>query len=45
MVELQKIDKDNAYRENICNNYRDIRKVLIPGAADNLSKIIDEMIK
>ncbi len=45
MVELQKIDKDKAYRENICDNYRDIRKVLIPGAADNLSKIIDEMIK
>ncbi len=45
MVELQKIDKDKAYRQKISNSYADIRKVLAPGAADNLAKLVDKMIK
>jgi len=45
MVELQKIDQDETYRKKICDDYDDIRKVLLPGAADNLSKLADRMIE
>ena len=45
MVELQKIDQDETYRKKICDDYDDIRKGLLPGAADNLSKLADRMIE
>ncbi len=45
MVELDKIDRDKAYREKILNNYSDIRKKLKPGASKNLAKIADSFLK
>ncbi len=45
MVELQKIDHDIKYREEIELGYDDIRYNLKAGAAENLADLADEMLK
>ena len=45
MVELQRIDNDINYREKIEDGYRQIRKTLKPGAAMNVAKIANKMIR
>ena len=44
MVELQNIDQNKKYRENIQANYKEIKKSLKPGAAINVAKLAEEMI-
>ncbi len=44
MVELQKIDKDTKYRNEIISGYNEIRNNLQPGAAKNLANLAEEMI-
>ena len=44
MVELQKIDKDAKYRDEIISGYNEIRSSLQPGAAKNLANLAEEMI-
>jgi len=45
MVELQKIDKDAKYRDEIISGYNEIRGSLQPGAAKNLANLAEEMIR
>ena len=45
MVELQRIDNDISYREKIEDGYNQVRKTLKPGAAMNVAKIANKMIK
>jgi len=45
MVELQKIDKDTAYRESMEDGYNQIRKILKPGASMNVAKLANKMLK
>ena len=45
MVELQRIDNDINYREKIEDGYSQIRKTLKPGAAMNVAKIANKMIR
>ena len=45
MVELQRIDNDISYREKIEDGYSQIRKTLKPGAAMNVAKIANKMIR
>ena len=44
MVELQKIDKNKKYRENIQAGYKEIRSILRPGASINVAKLAEKMI-
>ena len=44
MVELQNIDQNKKYREDIQDSYKEIRSVLKPGAAINVAKLAEEMI-
>ena len=44
MVELQKIDKDDKYRNEIESRYSEIRSNLQPGAAKNLVILAEKMI-
>ena len=44
MVELQKIDKDDKYRNEIESGYSKIRSSLQPGAAKNLATLAEKMI-
>ena len=44
MVELQNIDQNKKYRENIQANYKEIKKSLKPGAAINVAKLAEKMI-
>jgi adenylate kinase len=44
MVELQKIDKDVKYRDEIISGYNEIRNSLQPGAAKNLAKLAEKMM-
>ena len=44
MVELQKIDKDDKYRNEIESRYSEIRSNLRPGAAKNLVILAEKMI-
>ena len=44
MVELQKIDKDGKYRNEIESGYSEIRSNLQPGAAKNLATLAEKMI-
>ena len=44
MVELQKIDKDYKYRNEIESRYSEIRSNLQPGAAKNLVILAEKMI-
>ena len=44
MVELQKIDKDDKYRNEIELGYSEIRNNLRPGAAKNLATLAEKMI-
>ncbi|MBT3697440.1 MAG: lipid-A-disaccharide synthase [Gammaproteobacteria bacterium] len=45
MVELQRIDNDISYREKIEDGYNQVRKTLKPGAAMNVAKIANKMIR
>ena len=45
MVELQKIDKDDKYRNEIELGYNEIRSNLQPGAAKNLAILAEKMIE
>ena len=45
MVELQKIDKDDKYRNEIESGYSKIRSSLQPGAAKNLVALVEKMIR
>ena len=45
MVELDKIDRDRVYREDILSNYLDIRKKLEPGASKKLALIANSLLK
>ena len=45
MVELQRIDKDIAYRKLIEDGYDQIRKILKPGASMNVAKLANKMLK
>jgi len=45
MVELQRIDKDIAYRESIEDGYSQIRKILKPGASMNVAKLANKMLQ
>jgi lipid-A-disaccharide synthase len=45
MVELQRIDKDIAYRESIEDGYNQIRKILKPGASMNVAKLANKMLR
>ena len=45
MVELQRIDTDTLYREKIENDYTRIREILKPGAAINVAKIANSMLR
>ena len=45
MVELQRIDKDIAYRKLIEDGYDQIRKILKPGASINVAKLANKMLK
>ena len=45
MVELQRIDNDISYREKIEDGYSQVRKTLKPGAAMNVAKIANKMIR
>ena len=45
MVELDKIDRDRVYREEILSNYLDIKKKLEPGASKKLALIADSFLK
>ena len=44
MVELNNIEYDSEYRENIEENYKDIRKILRPGASLNVAKLAEHML-
>jgi len=44
MVELQRIDKDNAYRESMEEGYSQIRKILKPGASINVARLANKML-
>jgi lipid-A-disaccharide synthase len=44
MVELQKIDKDIAYRESMEDGYNQIRKILKPGASMNVANLANKML-
>ena len=44
MVELQRIDKDIAYRESMEDGYNQIRKILKPGASMNVAKLANKML-
>ncbi len=45
MEELQRIDNDISYREKIEDGYSQVRKTLKPGAAMNVAKIANKMIR
>ena len=45
MVELQRIDKDIAYRESMEDGYDQIRKILKPGASINVAKLANKMLR
>ncbi len=45
MVELQRIDQDLNYRKTIEKGYVEIRELLKPGAAANVAKLANKMIK
>lgn len=45
MVELQKIDKDEKYRNEMELGYSEVRNSLQPGAAKNLADLAEEMIQ
>ena len=44
MVELNNIEYDSQYRENIEKSYDDIRKILKPGASLNVAKLAEHML-
>ena len=44
MVELQKIDKDIAYRKLMEDGYNQIRKILKPGASMNVANLANKML-
>jgi lipid-A-disaccharide synthase len=44
MVELQRIDKDIAYRELMEEGYNQIRKILKPGASMNVARLANKML-
>ena len=44
MAELDKIDNDTAYRDEIIKKYLEIRNKLKPGAAKNLAQIANKLI-
>ena len=44
MVELNNIEYDSGYRENIEENYKDIRKILRPGASSNVAKLAEHLL-
>jgi hypothetical protein len=44
MVELQRIDKDIAYRELMEDGYNQIRRILKPGASMNVAKLANKML-
>ena len=45
MLELQRIDNDVNYRENIESNYSEIRNILQPGASKNVAEIAEKLLK
>ena len=45
MVELQKIDKDDKYRNEIESGYSKIRSSLQPGASKNLVALVEKIIR
>ena len=44
MVELNKIDNDNEYRQDMINMYKEIKSILSGKAQDNLNSIIDRLL-
>ena len=44
MVELNKIDNDNEYRQDMINMYKEIKSNLSGKAQDNLNSIIDRLL-
>jgi hypothetical protein len=44
MVELNNIEYDSGYRENIEESYKDIRKILRPGASSNVAKLAEHLL-
>ena len=44
MVELNNIEHDSQYREAIEKNYKDIRKILRPGASSNVAKLAEHLM-
>ena len=44
MVELNNIEYDSQYREAIEESYKDIRKILRPGASSNVAKLAEHLM-
>ena len=44
MVELNNIEHDSQYREAIEESYKDIRKILRPGASSNVAKLAEHLM-
>jgi lipid-A-disaccharide synthase len=44
MVELNKIDNDNKYRQDMINMYKEIKSSLSGKSQDNLNSIIDRLL-
>ena len=44
MVELNKIDNDNKYRQDMINMYKEIKSSLSSKSQDNLNSIIDRLL-
>ena len=44
MVELNKIDNDNKYRQDMINMYKEIKRSLSSKSQDNLNSIIDRLL-
>jgi lipid A disaccharide synthetase len=44
MVELNNIEYNSQYREAIEESYKDIRKILRPGASSNVAKLAEHLM-